>query len=137
MDPLSITASLVAIIQLAATITQSLKEIKSGSEDRIRLREEIRTTSCLLEILHDRVDDADAPGQDLSSIKLLNVPGGPLDHMKNILSKLKKKLAPENRLLKMSQGFSWPLSRRDVNDFLDIIERQKNTFSLAIQNDNM
>lgn len=137
MDPLSITASLIAIIQLAATTTQFLREIKSGSEDRIRLREEIKATSCLLEILRDRVDDADALGQDLSSIKALNVPGGPLDQMTVTLRKLMKKLAPENRLLKKSQAVLWPLSRGDVNDFLNIIERQKAAFNLAIQNDNM
>ena len=137
MDPLSITASLIAIIQLATTATQFLKEIKSGSGDRIRLREEIRATSCLLEILRDRVDDADALGQDLSSIKSLNVPGGPLDQMSIALRKLMKKLAPENRLLKKSQAVLWPLSIGDVKDFLDTIERQKAAFNLAIQNDNM
>ena len=137
MDPLSITASLIAIIQLATTATQFLKEIKSGSEDRIRLREEIRTTSCLLEILRDRVDDADALGQDLSSIKSLNVPGGPLDQMSITLQKLMKKLVPANRLLKKSQAVLWPLSRGDVNDFLNTIERQKAAFNMAIQNDNM
>ena len=137
MDPLSTTASLITIIQLAATATRYLKEIKSGSEDRIRLREEIRATSCLLEILHDRVEDADALGQDLSSIKSLNVAGGPLDQMNIILGKLMKKLDPENRLLKKSQAVLWPLSRGDVNDFLNVIERQKAAFNLAIQNDNM
>ena len=137
MDPLNITASLIAIIQLATTATQFLKEIKSGSEDRIRLREEIRVTSCLLEVLHDRVDDANALGQDLSSIKSLNVPGGPLHQMGIALRKLMKKLVPENRLLKKSQAVLWPLSKGDVNDFLNTIERQKAAFNLAIQNDNM
>ena len=137
MDPLSITASLIAIIQLATTATQFLKEIKSGSEDRIRLREEIRATSCLLEILRDRVDDADTLGQDLSSIKSLNVPGGPLDQISITLQKLMKKLVPANRLLKRSQAVLWPFSRGDVNDFLKIIQRQKAAFNLAIQNDNM
>ena len=137
MDPLTITASLIAIIQLATSATQFLKEIKSGSEDRIRLREEIRATSCLLEILRDRVDDAEALGQDLSSIKSLNVPGGPVDQMSITLQKLMKKLVPENRLLKKSQAVLWPLSRGDVNDFLNIIERQKAAFNMAIQNDNM
>ena len=81
MDPISLAASLAALIQLSAKTAQYLREIKGGSEDRIRLREEIRGITCLLEMLQDRVDDADSLGKDLDSISSpkLPRPHGPAD----------------------------------------------------------
>ena len=137
MDPLSLSASLAAIIQLSTTAAQYLKEIKSGSADRIRLREEIRGTTCLLEMLQDRVDDADSLGKDLASIRSLRLPGGPLDQLTSALTQLMNKLSPGDRILRMSRALLWPLGKEEVNDLIDIIERQKAAFTLAIQNDNM
>ena len=78
MDPVSLTASIVAIVQLSNTVTAYLKQWKDGSEDRVRLREEIKSTAYMLEILNDRVEDARDADTDLSSIKSLDVKGGPL-----------------------------------------------------------
>ncbi|KAL8689137.1 MAG: hypothetical protein Q9218_005122 [Villophora microphyllina] len=137
MDPISVAASLGAIIQLSTKAAQFLKEIKHGSEDRIKLREGIRSTACLLEMLQDRVEDADGGGKDLSSIKMLGECGGPLDQLRDALEQLIKKLGPRNGLRQMSRALLWPLSKEEAVDLINIIERQKTAFSLAIQNDNI
>ena len=90
MDPISVAASLAALIQLTTQAAQLLKSIKSGSEDRIKLREEIRSTVCLLEMLQDRVDDAELVGKDLASIRSLNFSGGPIDQLNDALQNLIK-----------------------------------------------
>ncbi|KAL8702561.1 MAG: hypothetical protein Q9201_004278, partial [Fulgogasparrea decipioides] len=137
MEPISLVASLGAIIQLSIQAAQCLKEFKHGSEDRTRLREEIRGTSCILEMLQDRVEDADPNTKDLVSIKMLNISGGPLDQLRDALQQLIKKLAPGDRLRQVSRAVLWPLNKQDVTDLITIIERQKTAFTLAIQNDNM
>lgn len=58
-DTLSITASIIAVLQLAATATDYLKGIKNGDSDRVKLRDELRSTTCLLEMLNDRIEDAE------------------------------------------------------------------------------
>ena len=88
MDPMSVAASLTALVQLTAKVAQLLKDIKGGSEDRIRLREEIRSTLCLLQMLQDRVEDAEVIERDLLSIKSLNGPGGPLEQLLHALEQL-------------------------------------------------
>jgi hypothetical protein len=55
---LSVTVSIVALLQLAATITGHLKDVKDGAEDHIELRDEMRSTFHLLTLLQDRAEDA-------------------------------------------------------------------------------
>ena len=137
MDPISFAASLTTVIQLSAKVAQYLKEIKSASEDRVRLREELRATMCLLDMLQDRIDDADFLEKDLASIKSLNFPGGPLSQLTKALQQLKSKLAPGNGFSKVTRTLLWPLSKKEVNDVINTIERQKTAFNIAISNDNM
>ncbi|KAL8766350.1 MAG: hypothetical protein Q9209_006877 [Squamulea sp. 1 TL-2023] len=137
MDPISLVASLGGIIHLSIQATQCLKDFKHGSEDRTKLRDEIRAIKCSLEMLQDRVEDADSDGNHLASIKMLSVKGGPLDQLDDALKQLIKKLAPVDRLRQMSRALLWPLTKQDAADLIAIIERQKTAFSLAINNDNM
>ncbi|KAI4092894.1 MAG: hypothetical protein L6R37_007496 [Teloschistes peruensis] len=137
MDPIGVAASLGAVIQLSFKAAQALKEIKNGSEDWIRLREEIRGTACLLEILRDRVEDAESDGKDLMSIHLLGEAGGPLDQLHHALEQLLRILAPQKRLHQISRALLWPLSKEDVINLVNVIGRQKTAFGLAIQNDNI
>ena len=136
-DPCSISASIITILQVAATINHYLKEVRGGSRDRIRLREEIRSTVCLLEILNDRAEDAESSERDLSSIRSLSIVNGPLEQLRKSLDQLAELLNPGGRLKKLVQPFTWPLTRTDANAILSSIERQKALFSLAIQNDTM
>ncbi|KAL8910022.1 MAG: hypothetical protein Q9171_004682 [Xanthocarpia ochracea] len=137
MDPISLTASFITIIGLTTEATSYLKELKHGSEDRVRLREEVRSIQCLLEILKDRVEDSDVLKSDLSSIQSLKLPGGPLDQLTNALQQLKKKLAPGDGLVHKPRPLLWPLQKKEVKDLIDTIERQKSAFTLAIQNDHI
>ena len=137
MDPVSFAASLAALIQLSTKVAQYLKEVKSGSEDRIRLRDELRGTNCLLEMLQDRMDDAEFLKKDLASIGSLDVPGGPLEQLTKALEQLERKLVPSHRLKQISKALLWPFSKEELNEIVSTIERQKTAFNLAITNDNM
>lgn len=137
MDPVSFAASLAALIQLSTKVAQYLKEVKSGSEDRIRLRDELRGTQCLLEMLQDRMDDAEYLKKDLASIRSLNIPGGPLEQLTKALEQLERKLAPSRRVLQISKALLWPFNKKEINGIFSTIERQKTAFNLAISNDHM
>lgn len=98
-DPLSITASIVAVLQCAATATQNLKDVKQGSTDRLRLRHELRSTACPLEMLKDRIknsEDAIEAAQTLKPVPIITLasPGGPLSLFNMVLEVIVAKLAP-------------------------------------------
>lgn len=139
-DLLSVTASVIAVLQLAAKATQYVKDVKNGSADRVRLRDEMRNAVCLLEMLKDRIEDsqdvldAEAPLKPVS-IKSLGSPDGPLLLFKRILEDIVKKLAPQDRLRRLSKPFTWPFDKKDIAELLDALERLKTHFGLVLQND--
>lgn len=50
-DPLSTAAGVIAVLQLAATATQYIKDVKHGAADRTKLCDEMRNTIYLFEML--------------------------------------------------------------------------------------
>lgn len=87
MDPLSITASLIAILQISGTIISSCcyyrASVKHALSDLEKLIDEtiaLRTVlEQLLALLHSQ--NRNAPGL-LTTINLLNEPGGPIKNCK-------------------------------------------------------
>ncbi len=137
-DPLSVTAGIIAVLQLLQTTISYLKGIKDGSADRHQLRLETRNTIHLLEILKDHVEDAESGEAWCASIRSLNTRDGPLDQLKKALEHLIAKLAPAGgRLVQFKTSMKWPFSKTEVLEFLNTIERQKALFNLALQNDHM
>jgi hypothetical protein len=76
-DPFGITVNILTVLQLAAKATLYIKEVKGGSSDKTRLRDELRSTVLLLEMLKDRLED-DKDEQDGAN----HLPTGPLTHSK-------------------------------------------------------
>ncbi len=137
-DPLSITASLIAVLQLSAEATKYLKDVKHGSTDRVRLRDELRNATCLLEMLKDRVEDSeDTSSQELkpTACSFLTAPDGPLSLFKSLLEDIIAKLVPRDRLKRIAQPVTWPFDKRDVSGMLDALERLKSHFTLIMQNE--
>ena len=131
-DPLSITASIIAVLQLTNAVVSFLKDIKGGSEDRVRLRDEIWSTISLLEMLKYRVEEAETGDMHSRWDQKLSLVG-PLNQLKHLLERLVSKLAPANRLERTIQKIMWPFDKNELKEILLTIERQKALFSLAIQ----
>ncbi|KAH6994707.1 hypothetical protein EDB82DRAFT_502327 [Fusarium venenatum] len=139
-DPLSITASVIALLQLAATATQYLKDVKHGSADRLRLRDELRSTTCLLEMLRDRIEDDDETSETdqplkPASVRVLAEPDGPLSLFEQVLQDMVTKLEPQARLRRLAKPFTWPFDKKDIAELLTCLERLKSHFNLVMQND--
>jgi hypothetical protein len=102
-DSPSITASVIAVLQLSATAIGYLRGIKDGASDQVKLRDELRSTTYLLEMLRDRIEDAEdaaatfGTGRPLS-IKSLSGPDSPLMLFRRVLEELIGQLSPQNRL---------------------------------------
>lgn len=141
VDPLSVTVSIVALLQLTVTITGYLKDVNDGAEDRIKLRDKMRSTSHLLTLLQDHAEDAQLQEKAViswTSIKPPSAHGGPLDQLKETLEKLATKLLPHTSRLKNAiQAVKWPFDKVGVMEILNSIERQKSLFQLALENDHM
>jgi len=143
-DPLSITASIVAVLQLATSATQYINTVKGGAAERLRLRDELRSAVALLEMLKDRAEDGDVDVRETwaGSIRALALPHGPLDQFREVLERLVKKLVtPGGSGMRGAKGvvqvLKWPFDKAEVLEALGAIERQKSLFGLALQNDHV
>lgn len=138
-DPLSVAASIIAILQLAATTIKYLKDVKSGSSDRTKLRDELRNLVCLVEMLQDRVDDMESGVGDTVAISLTHLAShaGPITQFRQLLVEVTVKLRPPKvgGLQWLAKSAAWPFDKGDVAEILSTLERLKSHFQLVIQND--
>jgi hypothetical protein len=128
-NPLSITASIVPVLQPAATVTQCLKDAKQWRLDgRLRLRDELRSKACLLEMLRDRIEDSEdaieaAEALKPSLIKELASPGSLISLFKKTPQDFVAKLALPYSLRRLVKPFAWPFGQNDVSEMLAFLER--------------
>jgi hypothetical protein len=132
-DPLSISASIIAILQLSAVVVTHIKSMKDASAEREKLLDEIGATSDLLAIINNPVRQA----QHGDSWESLRKPGGPLEQLEAVLKKLDAKLAPAAGWSKVKKTVTWPFRKGEIEGFVGSIERQKTLLGLALQNDHM
>lgn len=105
----------------------------------MQLRDELRSTVCLLEMLQDRIEDSDdiqdmGEGLKFTSITALAGSDGPVNLFERLLEELVAKIAPQDRLRQVSRPFSWP-SDKEIREILGSLERLKSHFNLVMQND--
>jgi hypothetical protein len=136
-DPLSTSASIIAVLQLSGTIIQYLNDVKGASEDRYRLLNEVASISGLLYFLKDRATQSQYGDSWSMTLASLNTPQGPLEQFKSALERLALKLAPVEGWRRAGKALAWPFRKEEIKEILSTIERHKSLFNLALQNDHM
>ena len=138
MDPLSVSASIIALLELASNVTGYLNSVRNGSEDRGKVLSEITSVNCILFSLQEIADEETQNDAWSSTFQSLNVEKGPLDQIRVALERLSAKLAPPpTSFRKIRKVITWPFEKEEIKEILNIIERQKSLLNLARQNDHM
>ena len=137
MDPLSVSASIVALLQLSSTVINYLSDVKGGPKELQRIRLEISSILSLLITLQDQADQATAGDACSSTLRSLNVPNGPFQQFHSALERLASRLAPVEGWEKVGKAFKWPFEKEEMRDILNIVERLKTFLTLARQNDHI
>jgi hypothetical protein len=136
-DPLSISASIIAVLQLSGTVIEYLNDVKGASEDRYRLLNEVTSISGLLYFLKDRATQSQYGDSWSMTLASLNTPQGPLEQFKSALERLALKLAPVEGWMRVGKALAWPFRKEEIKEIFSAIERHKSLFNLALQNDHM
>lgn len=127
VDPLSISSSIVALLQLTGNIIKYLHCLKDASEDLKRLSLELCTVHGLLSTLKDLSTDLDPP-----SMELLEGPDGIFPQLDSLLEQLSSNLGENSSKLKSI--LHWPLQKGETRDLWSSIQQQKSSLSLVLQN---
>lgn len=136
-DPLGVSASIIALLQLSGTVIGYLKDVKDASKDCTNILLEISSTSSLLHALNDLFTRNETLGSQIAAARSLAVPNGPLDQFKSVLERLSEKISPVVGFKKATRALTWSFKKDEVKELLSTIERLKSLFSLALQNDNV
>lgn len=137
MDPLSTAASIIAVLQLTSVVTGYIHGSKDATDDRRKLVSELSSMSQILMILQDQLQERLDDLQWSSSLRVLNSEDGPLDQFRDSLEILAHKLEPVKGLARVGKALAWPFQKKEVQEVLNSLERQKGLFGLVRQNDHM
>ena len=151
MDPLSITASVISVLQAAGAVISVCCDyrsaVKGSSWEVPRVLEEVRALRNVLRTLEDLADKAEAPSSDgksrLPALKSLCDPDtGTLIKCRTELNNLTTKLTPPewigptgSKRRGLVQALTWPLKIGETEKVLASIERFKTTINAAVATD--
>ncbi|KAK4998542.1 hypothetical protein LTR66_002248 [Elasticomyces elasticus] len=136
MDPLSVTASIIAILQLTSAVISYLDDIKDAPKDRAKCATEASNVFSLLTNLRYRLEDSDGDGAWFVAVRRLAVTNGPLDQYKAALEQLLPHTTPARGLKKVAHAMTWKFSKPEVESILLRIERLKSLTQIALEMDH-
>jgi hypothetical protein len=136
-DPVSISASIITILELSKRVLNYLNGVKGASDDRRRLLSEVASISGLLYHLKDRAEQTQRSYSLLKTLQSLEGPKGPLESLDLTLKTLESKLTPAEGWKTVKRAIDWPFQKEEIKEILQRIERYKSLFSLALQNDHL
>ena len=137
MDPLSITAGIIAVIQLTGSVISAVynhrQDVKNAPEGAAKIIKDLTGLSQILERLLQMIEqERSTKITRLMSLEGLVKPDGPLEACQKTLERLNAKLQPETGWRAVKQSLKWPLNQDDIKKTLDEIARAKATLSLAL-----
>ena len=136
MDPLSFTASLIAVIEISGKVVLYLDNVKNASKERAICAMEISNLYSLLVSLKYHLEDS-ANREWNAAVRSLAIENGPLDQFKQGLEMLQSSLTDGGRLKRIQDAFLWKFKKEEVNDLLGRIERLKTLVEIALQKDHL
>ena len=123
MDPLSLSVTLIALLQATTSVVKYIRDIKDGKEEREVLITEMSRLLQLLDKLKKELDEAEEEDPWFESYMTLTGPNNTFEKLQQLVSKLDKELQPQSQFRRLGQKFSWPLSKSRVKETLESIGR--------------
>lgn len=130
-DPLSVAASITALLSLTKSLVKYINGTVNASEDKKSLSAEIRDTTVVLATLQELV-------QPHAQEDLLPAAGS-LEALARIMAGLEKTLVPLRAMLesdgrsKLRGVLAWPFHEKEVRETIAAVERHKMSLSLTLQ----
>ncbi|KAI0486036.1 hypothetical protein F4859DRAFT_502444 [Xylaria cf. heliscus] len=131
--------SIRTLLEVCSKIIKYIQQGKDDSNERIRLMMEIFSIKGVLESLIETVKGAEAAPELWSeTIRSINQKGGPLDILQAVLITVHDELgrvASAKGLERMGESYFWPFKKKEVEERLRVIDRQKLLLVLALDDD--
>jgi len=121
-------ASIIAVVQVSEKVIRYIRDVSGATEDRKRLREQVRACSNILSTLRDGIEDSEEGQEWGETIELL---ASPLMRLQTVLE-----LAAVEFQAKASvkEKLKWPFKEKEVQILMAAIENEKGLLVLALEN---
>ncbi|KAL8910654.1 MAG: hypothetical protein Q9171_004070 [Xanthocarpia ochracea] len=137
METLSVTAGIIAVLQLSAKVISYLSDVKDAPKDRAQCAIELSNLHSLLLNLRFRLEGGDASQPWYNAVRALTVENGPLDQFKQALETLQAKMMTDGgRLTKAGEALKWKFKKEEIASVLARMERLKTLIEIALQMDH-
>jgi DNA replication protein DnaC len=123
-------ASIIAILQLSDKVIKYVRDVSGATEDRKRLREQVRACSSILLMLKDGIEDSEEGQAWAGTVDLL---APPLERLRKALELAAVRLHTETST---KEKLKWPFKEKEVQKFIEAIESEKSLLSLALENNS-
>lgn len=138
MDPVSLTASIIAILQATATLVSYVNDAKGAPSDQARFAKEAQSLSDLLTNLICRLGEGKEKSEFwYTAVEALGKPDGPLGQYGAALERLQRKIKGGEGLAKIANVLLWKFIKEEVASILLQIERIKSLILIALQMDHL
>lgn len=137
MDPLSITASIIAILDLTTKAIQYLGDVKNAPKARASLAIEASNLYALLVNLRYRLEEGRSNEAWYTAVRSLGVENGPLDQYKNTLEQLQRKLGRGGWMKEVGRSLVWTFSKVEVGGLFARMEGLKGLVAIAPEMDHL
>ena len=140
-DPLSVTASIIAVIELTGTVGHLCYKyrsaVKGAAKDAARITNEVDALRGVLQQLLSIAEEEEEAGTHrLVALSKIAQPGGSLEQCTKDLDVLIIRLEPKDGSLHVKSSLTWPFKAGEVENTLNGFERLKSTLQLAILADS-
>jgi hypothetical protein len=137
MDPISFTASIIAILQLTSTVVGYLNDVKDAPKDRALCATEASNLFNLLNLLKYRLEETDTDQTWYTAVRALAVKDGAFDQYKLALEQLQPKVTSGSGIRKVGNALLWKFTKQEVNVILSRMERLKTLIQIALEMDQL
>ncbi|XTI90461.1 hypothetical protein V2W45_1188742, partial [Cenococcum geophilum] len=136
MDPLSVTASIITVLQLTASAVSYLSDLKNTTKDQARCIIEASNILSLLTSLRFRLEDANEDDPWYTAIRALAVENGPLEQYKAAIERLVSKTTSQDGVGKVRKILLWKFNKQEVAEIFSKVERLKSLTQIALEMDH-
>lgn len=136
MDPLSVTASVIAILQLTNEAIQYLNDVKQAPKECQQCVIEASNLLGPLTSLRYLAEQAQIDDPWFEQLQRLNVKDGPLDQYDKALKLLRASVEIGDGIQKLKRRLLWKFNKEEVAGILARIERLKSLVSVALEMDH-
>ena len=137
MDPLSVTTSVIAVLQRTGEVIGYLNDVKDAPNECQQCAIEASNLQNLLINLRYRLEQGRTGDPWFTAVRSLNVENGHLDQYKQALEQLQSRVDVGNGAQKIKRRLVWKFSKAEVAGILARMERLKILVSIALEMDHL